>query len=113
MREKSSVGRSPGAGAERKRPANTEAKQYAGRTQQNQTGRTDDEHRDAITAPSPDRRQLSLWLSCSPDLTTGSPRGACQPSGSASSGSSELQPGFSLSFELSCHRPWGSGDDMW
>lgn len=45
----------------------------------------------------------------SPALTTVSPHGACQLSGSASSGFSEQQPGFSLSSEPSCHHPRGSG----
>lgn len=45
------------------------------------------------------------WLS----PNTCSPRGVCQPSGSASSDFSEQQLGFSPSSGPSCHHPQGSG----
>lgn len=63
--------------------------------------------RSGAAAP-PSASQSPCAAQRSPAPGPHAPRGACQPSESASSGSSERQPGFSLSFEPSCPRPRGS-----
>lgn len=103
-------GKHPEPGVEGRRPGNKEARQWAGKTQHNQMCRTGDGHRGAIPGALP---RAQDGCPCGSALISASPHGACQLSGSASSGFSEQQPGFSLSFEPSCHRPRGSGEDMW
>lgn len=103
-------GKHPEPEIEGRRPRNKEARQWAGKTQHTQMCRTRDRHRDAIPGTLP---RAQDGCPCGPALITASPHGACQLSGSASSGFSEQQPGFSLSFEPSCHRPRGSGEDTW
>ena len=49
------------------------------------------------------------WPSRGSAPNTCSPRGVCQPAGSASSDFSEQQLGFSPSSGPSCHHPQGSG----
>ena len=49
------------------------------------------------------------WPSRGSAPNTCSPRGVCQPSGSASSDFSVQQPGFSLASGPSCRHPQGSG----
>lgn len=73
------------------------------------------DHQEMTLGPPPQckgrRGLLSVALMCGSPPTTGSPRGVCQPSGSASSDFSEQQLGFFLSFGPSGHRPPGSGGE--
>lgn len=55
------------------------------------------------------RRAPHRGPSCGSTLTSVSPHGVCQLSGSASSDFSEQQLGFFLSFGPSCHHRLGSG----